>query len=108
MGIRRRLVYFLILALALAAAAAFVPGPSVASGKDHERAQQARERGEILPLERILSLVGQRIPGDVVKVELEREDGIWVYEIKVIDARGRLMEVEIDARTGGILKIEED
>lgn len=84
------------------------PVPALGDDLDHERAQQARERGEILPLERILALVRARVGGDVVKVELDRDDGIWVYELKVIDGRNRLLEVEVDARTGEILEIEKD
>jgi uncharacterized membrane protein YkoI len=42
----------------------------------------------------------------VVKIELEREDGVWVYEIKVLTRSGRRREVEIDARTLAVIKIE--
>ena len=97
------------IAIALAAVLA-VSGalPVIADDGDHERAQRARERGEILPLERILVLVRERVGGDVVKVELERENGIWIYELKVIDARNRLLEIEVNAGSGDIIEIEED
>lgn len=95
----------LVLAAALLGAG---PSPALGGDLDHERAQRARERGEILPLDHILALVRARVGGDVVKVELERDDGIWIYELKVIDARNRLLEIEVDARSGDILEIEED
>jgi uncharacterized membrane protein YkoI len=41
-------------------------------------------------------------------VELEREHGRWVYEFKIVDAGGRLLEVYVDARTGALLPAGED
>ena len=39
---------------------------------------------------------------------LERENDRLIYEIKVLTATGRVREVEVDARTGAVLKIEDD
>lgn len=100
-----RFLPMLVLAAALAGAG---PGPAFGGDLDHERAQRARERGEILPLDHILALIRARVGGDVVKVELDRDDGIWIYELKLIDGRNRLLEIEVNARTGEILEIEED
>ncbi len=49
-----------------------------------------------------------RHPGRIVEVELEDEDGLWLYEIEVLTPEGRLIEIELDARTGAILGYEED
>lgn len=78
--------------------------------EDHsyDRARRASERGEILPLTEIYERVLRRFPGRVLEAELEREDGRWIYELKVLDASGRLYEVDTDASTGKILKHEED
>lgn len=75
---------------------------------DHDRAWQARARGEVLPLRQILSLTAERVPGRVAEVELENEDGVWIYEIRIISTRGRLVGVHLDARTGKVMKIEDD
>jgi uncharacterized membrane protein YkoI len=56
----------------------------------------------------LLERLKTQVPGEVVGVEFEREDGKWVYEFKVIDDRGRLLEVYVDARTGAVLSMEED
>lgn len=45
-------------------------------------------------------------PGEVQKSELEREDGVMVYEIEILTAEGFEMEVEIDAGTGDVLEVE--
>ena len=74
-----------------------------------KRAQQeafaAMQRGEILPLTRILALAQAKVPGDVVEVEFK---GGPVYEVKILTASGRLREVVLDARTGNLIKIEDE
>lgn len=74
----------------------------------YDRARRAVELGESLPIVELLERLKTRVPGEVVGVEFEHEDGKWVYEFKVIDASGRLLEVYVDARTGEVLSMEED
>jgi uncharacterized membrane protein YkoI len=75
---------------------------------DHEAARQLARKGAILPLAEIVAVVGKRVPGDVLEVELEREDGAYVYELKILMPNGKVMEVEADAATGKVLSIEGD
>ena len=87
--------------------------PSTVGGQqdvvpDFELAQGAVERGEILPLARILGLLKDEHPGTVVEIELEYEDDIRVYEVELITPPGRLIEVDVDAATGRVLKVEEE
>jgi len=74
----------------------------------YDRARRAVNRGETLPIVELLERLKTQVPGEVVGVEFEREDGKWVYEFKVIDNRGRLLEVYVDAQTGTVLSMEED
>ena len=76
--------------------------------KDHEAARAALSPGEILPLSRILALAATRAPGDVIKVELEDEKGRLIYEVKMLGKDGRVREVELDAKSGAVLKVEDD
>jgi len=75
---------------------------------DHEAARAALARHEVLPLPRILALASQKVPGDVLKVELEDEKGRLIYEVKILGQDGRVREIELDAKTGGVVKIEDD
>ena len=43
-------------------------------------------------------------PGQVLEVELERDDGRWIYEVKLLQAGGRLVKLELDAASGAVLK----
>lgn len=100
---RRRAIAGALALIALIAAPAFADD----DGKhDHDRARRALERGEVLPLERILAVVRARVPGEVVRIELERDDGKWIYEVRVLDAAGRRVEVHVDAARAVILKIK--
>ena len=92
--------------VAVALAAGLAPSSGVASEPDHERARQALERGEVLPLRAILDKVARDFPGDVVEVELERERETWIYEIELIGADGRLVKLEIDARSAAVLRVK--
>jgi len=73
---------------------------------DHDRARGAVERGDILPLETVLRALGPSIDGEIVGIELEREGGRWIYEIKVVDRRGHMREIATDARTAKVIKVE--
>lgn len=75
---------------------------------DHESARAALARGEILPLPRILTIATGKVPGDVLEVELEDEHGRLIYDLKILARNGRVREVEIDAKTGAVLKVEDD
>jgi len=87
-----------------------IASPAVAGDKkpDHEAARAALARGEILPLPRILTIATGRVPGDVLEVELEDEHGRLIYDLKILAKNGRVREVEIDAKTGAVLKVEDD
>ena len=95
----RRLAVTLAMCLVLAA-------PALADDRDHERARRALEAGEILPLGEVLARIAREMPGDVLEVELERDDGRWIYEIKLLRADGALLEVEVDAATAAVLDVE--
>lgn len=86
----------------------FLAGIASADDDDHERARDALEAGEVLPLNRLLDEVATRIDGEVVSVEIEREHGRYYYELKIVAPGGRLREVLVDALTAEIVEHEED
>ncbi len=95
--------------LLLAAALAGLPVYPAQAGKDdHVEARELLQRGEIVPLARILEVVQQRVPGDVIEVELEREDGLWEYKVKVLTPAGNVRKLYLDARNATVLKIKDD
>ena len=49
----------------------------------------------------------QRVPGQVIKVEMDTENGILVYEINIRTAYG-FYEVKVNAANGTIVDIDFD
>jgi len=66
---------------------------------------EAKRRGEILPLVRILEIARDYAPGEVIEVEYKAGP---LYEIKTLLENGRVLELELDARTGALLDMEYD
>lgn len=85
------------------------PAPKVAiaapdGGKPHEITDS-----KLLPLARILEIARRRVPGQVIEVDLDDDDDDPPeYELEILTADGRKIEMRIDARTGAILEVEED
>jgi hypothetical protein len=42
----------------------------------------------------------------VLELELERDDGRWIYEIKLLQANGQLLRLEVDAATAQVLQVK--
>lgn len=82
-------------------------GLALASPKDHDRALQAFQRGEVLSLQALLDQVPTLKNSQILEVELERHDGRWVYEIKSLEDGGRLVKRKLDARTGALLSTQD-
>jgi uncharacterized membrane protein YkoI len=103
---------FLVACLPALAAAGFAAGladlPVSRADDDHVRARALSQRGEILSLERIAALAKARHPGKLIDIELERKRGLWIYEVELLDDQGRVWEMKLDARTGELLKLEQD
>jgi uncharacterized membrane protein YkoI len=83
-------------------------GDGDGDAREHDAIRGALQRGEVLPLAKILAIAQEKVPGDVIEVELESKRDALVYEIKVLTQSGRVREIKIDARTGTVLKIEDD
>ena len=91
--LRRSLLALLLLPLA-----------ARADDDDQDRARAAVERGEIRPLSRILAELERRFVGQVVDTVLDRDDGRWVYEFKLLPPSGRMYRVKMDAATGAVIE----
>jgi len=100
----RRMLPFLLWTLLLP------PGPAPAQDRhrhrhlDHDSARAAVMEGRVLPLAEILAMVQPRLEARIIEVELEEHDGVLIYELRAVTPQGRLLELEVDAATGRILK----
>lgn len=96
-----------VVALLIALLAALTPADARAGRKDddHDRARAAVQAGEAMPLSTLLQRLQRTHPGRVLELELEREDGRWIYEVKLLQPDGRLLKLEVDAATAQVLKV---
>lgn len=99
---------FIIVGLTVALAVPYAGLVRAQSG-EHRQNELRRdvERGEARPLSEILDAVRAKFPGEVVKVEAERDDGRWMYELRILDGQGRIFEIHVDARTAVIERVKE-
>lgn len=50
----------------------------------------------------------KQVPGKIQHVDMDLENGVLVYEVFILTSENRIFEVEILAKSGKILKIEEE
>jgi uncharacterized membrane protein YkoI len=75
---------------------------------DHNAIKRLRDTGEILPLETIIDKFQKTYSrGRILEAELENEDGRYIYELVILDGKGRVRELEYDAHTGEFWRTEE-
>jgi uncharacterized membrane protein YkoI len=72
--------------------------------RQQDSVRQAVRQGRFVPLEQVVADALRRYPGKLIEVELD--DG--KYEIEILGPDGVVMELDYDAATGRLLKMEED
>ena len=67
---------------------------------DHERVRSLMDAGEIVSADVLIKDAQQRMPdGRLLELELERENGRYVYEVEMVDDGGVVWEFYYDAKT---------
>lgn len=69
---------------------------------------QSYNRYSRISIEDAMYIALEQIPGEIVKIELDTENGILVYEVDIMTVQGMKYEMDIDAQTGRIIKIKND
>jgi hypothetical protein len=93
-----------ILSLLAAVLALVLTSPLAFADNDHDRARAAVQAGKVLPLKTLLERLEREHPGQVLELELEHDDGRWIYEIKLIEPGGRLIKLKLDAASGDVVR----
>ncbi len=76
--------------------------PVRADSDDQNRAREAVERHEILPLAKILRNIRRQYGRNIVDIEFEDHKGQYFYEFEIIDSKGQIVEILVDAATGKV------
>ncbi|MFA9461163.1 PepSY domain-containing protein [Thiohalorhabdus methylotrophus] len=98
-------IYLLLAVLtggALLTAALAEPG-----GEETGHVRELRKAGKILPLEQILARARKHFPDSrMVEVELQKREGLHLYEVELIDSGGTFRELYFNAETGALRSSE--
>lgn len=75
---------------------------------DYEHARRLRGAGDILPLESIIGGIKSDTSVRILEVELESENGRYIYELELLTEDGHVVERKYDAHTGKLVIPEQD
>ncbi|MDA0147724.1 PepSY domain-containing protein [Vibrio sp. LaRot3] len=74
------------------------PGTKIEFEEDQDEVYRAVKRGYIRPFSEMYAAVERDLHGRIIKVELEEDDDIWVYELK-LNYNNNIIKVEYNAQT---------
>ena len=66
------------------------------------------QRRQRISIEEAMNIALSQVQGEVVKIELEHEKGMLVYEVDIVTVQGVKYEVVVDANNGTVLGVELD
>jgi len=59
-----------------------------------------------ISLKEATKIANERVPGAVLRAELDEENGLFVYEVTISSLQGIFYELEVDVYTGQIVKLK--
>lgn len=75
----------------------------------NEQAEQAKLAGQATASkEQAQAIALQNVAGEVIKSELEDEDGAVLWNFEILKSDGKVTEAKVDAKTGKFVKAEND
>jgi uncharacterized membrane protein YkoI len=95
----------------LAAPGALKTRPAKSNGQesDTSAAEQARLAKQAkITMEQAREIALKRAPGNIEEGELEREHGKLVYSFDIRNDKGTITEVQVSAKTGRIVSVEQE
>jgi len=73
-----------------------------------DRVIQLNQQGTILSLQQIIDKATQIKPGKILETELDEEEGMYVYELEILDDKGQVWELDLNAQSGELIEIEQE
>jgi uncharacterized membrane protein YkoI len=88
-------------------------GPAWSDQKGKGKKNESKETVEMaavakVTIDQAIKTTTEKIPGKVVEAELEKKHGMLVWEVEVVTAENKVMEVHIDAESGAVIDVEEE
>ena len=88
-------------------------GPAWSDQKGKGKKDESRETVEMaakakVTIDQAIKTASEKVPGKIVEAELEKKHDKLVWEVEVVTAENKLMEVHIDAESGDVIDVEEE
>lgn len=82
--------------------------PPVVEDDDNESPEKQKRlaRKAKIKMDEAKAIALARVAGEVIESEIEKEDGMIVWEFEIKDAEGRIYEVCVNADNGDIVEVE--
>ncbi len=71
-----------------------------AESEAEEKEEQISEKAEKAAL--------KKVPGEIIKKEAKKENGKTIYSFEIKKKNGNLVEVDVNAKTNKVMKVEEE
>ena len=88
-------------------------GPAWSDQKGKEKKDESKETVEMaakakVTIDQAIKTASEKVPGKVVEAELEKKHNALVWEVEVVTAENKVMEIHIDAESGVVIDVEEE
>jgi uncharacterized membrane protein YkoI len=104
---RRQSLTVFVLLLLLAAGTLVVAGAAYADEKEKKGKAEMAAAAKVT-IEEAIKTASDKVAGKVIEAELEHKHNKLVWEVEVLTAENKVMEVHIDADTGAVIDVEEE
>lgn len=87
-------------------------GPAWSDEKGKGKKDESKEAVEMaatakVTIDQAIKTALENVPGKVVEAELEKKHDTLVWEVEVVTAENKVMEVHIDAESGAVIDVED-
>ena len=88
-------------------------GPAWGDQKGKGKKDESKETVEMaakakVTIDEAIKTASEKVPGRVVEAELEKKHDTLVWEVEVVTAENKVMEVHIDAESGAVIDVEDE
>jgi uncharacterized membrane protein YkoI len=88
-------------------------GPVWSDQKGKGKKDESKETVEMaakakVTIDQAIKTASEKVAGTVVEAELEKKHDTLVWEVEVVTAENKVMEVHIDAESGAVIDVEEE
>jgi uncharacterized membrane protein YkoI len=88
-------------------------GPAWSDQKGKGKKDESKETVEMaakakVTIDQAIKTASEKVPGKVVEAELEKKHDTLVWEVEVVTAENKVMEVHIDADSGAVIDVEDE